>query len=111
MVRITALNMQFLSSANKTLFVPLPASTIGPDPSGKKTLLAHQISRFVMSFIATGDPNNAKLDNKVDKWPTYNTSDPKNYYFNKEDTHIEADDWRKEAINFTNYEVGHQLYN
>ncbi|KAH8556307.1 Alpha/Beta hydrolase protein [Umbelopsis sp. PMI_123] len=85
--------------------------TIGPDPNGTKKLLADQISGFFMSFIATGDPNNAKLKQSVPAWPKYNITQPTNYYFHESDTHIEADDWRKDAIHFTNYEVGHQFNN
>ncbi|KAG2188891.1 hypothetical protein INT44_004031 [Umbelopsis vinacea] len=85
--------------------------TIGPDPNGTKKLLADQISGFFMSFIATGDPNNAVLNQNVPAWPKYNLSQPTNYYFHESDTHIEADDWRKDAIHYLNYEVGHQFYN
>jgi hypothetical protein len=64
-----------------------------------------------MSFIALGDPNKAKQDQEAPAWPKYDLETPQNYYFHENDCHIEADDWRAIAIDFTNYEVGHQFYN
>lgn len=84
---------------------------MGPDPNGDKKQLGDMISRFFMSFIATGDPNKAKQNGKVSKWPAYNIRKPQNYYFHAGGSHPEADTWRKENINFINYEVGHQFLN
>jgi carboxylesterase type B len=82
---------------------------MGPDPTGSKKSLGDLISRFFMAFIATGDPNNAKQNGTYPKWPKYSHKNPKNYYFHESDNHVEDDDWRKEAIDYLNYDAGHQL--
>ncbi|KAI8582003.1 hypothetical protein K450DRAFT_197391 [Umbelopsis ramanniana AG] len=92
-----------------TSFFQSGTAPMGPDPTGSKKSLAHLISRFFMSFIATGDPNNAKQNGTYPKWPKYSCKNPKNYYFREDDIRIEDDDWRKEAISFLNYGVDHQL--
>lgn len=84
---------------------------MGPDPTGAKKRLGDQISRFFMSFIATGDPNNAKQSQNYPSWPKYSIDNPQNYYFHESDSHAEADTWRKAGIEFINYGVGHQLLN
>ena len=93
-----------------TNFTQSLAATIGPDPSGNKTRLAELTSRYFMSFIATGNPNNAYLNFSVDPWPEYSRS-TQNYYFSSEGSHAENDDFRAPAMNFINYGTGHQLLN
>jgi hypothetical protein len=82
---------------------------MGPDPTGSKKRLGDLMSRFFMSFIATGDPNNAKLNGSYAKWPVYNLNHPQNYYFSANGSQPEDDTFRKEAINYLSYAVGHQF--
>lgn len=84
------------------------ADIIGPDPDGSKMQLADLTSRFFMSFIATGDPNNANLDADHPYWPRYLEAQ-QNMYFKAQDTHVEDDTYRAEPIHFINYEVDSQL--
>ncbi|KAI9286940.1 cholinesterase [Umbelopsis sp. AD052] len=92
-----------------TAFPQSSSFPMGPDPTGSKRRLGDLISRFFMAFIATGDPNNAKQNGTYPPWPKYSRENPMNYYFRENDIRIEIDDWRKEAISFLNYDVGHQL--
>lgn len=81
---------------------------LGPDPTGTKTRLMHLVSRFFMSFAATGDPNNAKIGFEHDKWPKHGENH-QNYYFSSNGSHLEADDFRKEPIDFINYNCSTQF--
>lgn len=84
------------------------ADIIGPDPDGSKMQLADLTSRFFMSFISTGDPNNAKLDVDRPHWPRYLEAQ-QNMYFQANDIHVEDDDYRAEPIHFINYEADSQI--
>ncbi|KAA8898990.1 hypothetical protein TRICI_006414 [Trichomonascus ciferrii] len=84
------------------------ADIIGPDPDGSKMQLADLTSRFFMSFIATGDPNNAQVDTDHPYWPRYLESQ-QNMYFEAKNTHVEDDNYRATPIHFINYEVDNQI--
>ena len=61
-----------------------------------------------MSFAATGDPNNAKVGFEHEKWPKYGENH-KNYYFSSNGSYVEPDDYRKELIDFINYNCSTQF--
>ncbi|KAI8071515.1 Alpha/Beta hydrolase protein [Gongronella butleri] len=94
-----------------------PQSSAAPLSPGKDNwALAETMSRSVMAFIATGDPNKANLqDVKAPylpyHWPKYNTHSPKNAYFKAGDVHTEADTFRDAQITYINTKMGHQFYN
>ncbi|KAK9341933.1 Alpha/Beta hydrolase protein [Lipomyces starkeyi] len=88
------------------------ASTIGPDTSGNKTRLAEMTSRYFMSFMATGDPNNAHLDFKGGPyWAKYTKSSKRNLYLSSGGSYLQDDDYRESGIRFINHGVGHQFLN
>ncbi|OZJ04896.1 hypothetical protein BZG36_02513 [Bifiguratus adelaidae] len=60
------------------------AAPIGPDPTGEKKKLADQISRYFMSFIATGDPNKAEQEANYPAWPKRNSNSGRPMYNNHE---------------------------
>ncbi|KAH8172559.1 carboxylesterase family protein [Sarocladium implicatum] len=65
--------------------------------------LSRGIVDKLVAYIATGDPNKAKVPG-FPRWPLYSNDSPKNMVFNatesddKLNVHIEADTWRKEGM-------------
>uniref|UniRef100_A0A060T877 Carboxylic ester hydrolase n=1 Tax=Blastobotrys adeninivorans TaxID=409370 RepID=A0A060T877_BLAAD len=84
---------------NPTNLTGTKTAPMGPDPDGSKKKLGDLMSRFFMSFIATGDPNNANYYQDYKPWPVY-ANNEEVYYFHLDDSYPIADDFRKDPIDY-----------
>lgn len=84
------------------------------DSDPKLHQFAYATSRLFMSFLATGDPNNAdlsgldKYEKYFPKWKDYKHGGC-NMYFSRDDCHLEKDDWRSDGIEYINYNLENRL--
>lgn len=84
---------------------PFPTlNTLGTRPGDHA--LAHLMTSQWASFIADYTPNHNGVAN-APSWPNY-VDTKENYVFERQEWHLEVDDWREEAIAYVN-ELGTQL--
>jgi len=81
--------------------------TLGPLPGFEKhKYLSEAIGRAYINFVNSWDPNYGKYEEqwgvaRLPPWPDYGES-AVNMVLNANQTIVEADDWRKEGIDFIN---------
>lgn len=88
------------------------SGALGPLPAYESyRRLSRSIGAAYISFVTTGDPNqirsqSGKADNNTDGslpyWPAWTADRPQNMVLNSNRTTIEADDFRKEAMEYIN---------
>ncbi|KAM0489496.1 hypothetical protein ACHAP8_012521 [Fusarium lateritium] len=64
----------------------------------KHVKLAELMSRIWISFATKRNPNFHNVADFHTTWPTYTTKHPVNMVFETTQSHLQADDWRTEAI-------------
>lgn len=84
------------------------SGALGPVPAFESyKTLSNSIGAAYISFVNNGDPNQGGKSG-LPYWPAYKIGSPQNIVLNSNKTYVEADTFRKEAIDYINT-IGREL--